>query len=230
MTAGLIKVCGVRTIESALAASRAGSDFLGFVFVPTSPRYVSPELAADIVLEVKQACYEDGLSTPYCVGLFVDAGEKLLAEAAPFLSHFQFHGHEDAERIDDMRAEFGVEIIKAIGVNSVADIERTKDLAAAADMLLLDAVAPKAADRPGGHGVPFDWSILAQYKFETPFLLAGGLTAGNVGAAVSAGRSASGFAGVDVSSGVESSPGTKDIEKIRDFIAAARAALQSGEQ
>lgn len=222
MTGRLVKICGLRTADDAIAAARAGADFIGFVFVPKSPRYVAPDLANEIVLETKQTCADEGLGVPKFVGLFIDAGEKLLAETAPFLTHFQFHGHEDADRIADMRAEFGVEIIKAIGVGEAADFDGVDALAAAADLLLFDARPPKGAILPGGNGVSFDWALTRSYRSETPFLLAGGLKAATVEAAIRATNGHTAFAGVDVSSGVEVRPGEKDPALIAQFIRAAK--------
>jgi phosphoribosylanthranilate isomerase len=218
----LIKICGLKTIDDALAASNAGADMLGFVFVPRSPRAISADAADEIVFEVKEDAERAGRPAPAFVGLFVDAGEKLIAEAAPFLTHLQFHGHEDAERIAELRAEFGAPVIKAIGVGEAADLGGCAAFAEAADYLLFDARPPKGADRPGGHGAPFDWSHLSLYREATPFLLAGGLDAANVAAAIAAARGNGAFAGVDVSSGVELRPGVKDPDRIEAFIAAAR--------
>lgn len=222
MAPPLVKICGLRDAETALAAARAGADFIGFVFVPKSPRYVAPDFANEIVLETKELCEDLGLGVPRFVGLFIDAGEKLLAEAAPFLTHFQFHGHEDAERIADVRAEFGVELIKALGVADAADLDAAGAFAEAADMLLFDARPPKGAVLPGGNGVAFDWSLLQRYQGETPFLLAGGLKPETVADAIRAMAGHTAFAGVDVSSGVETRPGEKDPQLITDFIRAAR--------
>lgn len=222
MTPPLVKICGLRNAETALAAAGAGADFIGFVFVPKSPRYVAPDLAHEIVLETKELCEDKGLEAPRFTGLFVDAGEKLLAETAPFLTHFQFHGHEDAERIAELRAEFGVEIIKAIGVGEAADLEAAGAFAEAADILLFDARPPKGAVLPGGNGVTFDWSLLRRYQGETPFLLAGGLRPETVADAILAMAGHTAFAGVDVSSGVETQPGEKDPRLIKAFIAAAK--------
>ncbi len=222
MAPPLVKICGLRDAETALAAARAGADFIGFVFVAKSPRFLEPDLANEIVLEAKEYCEDEGLGVPRFTGLFVDAGEKLLAETAPFLTHFQFHGHEDAERIADMRAEFGVEVIKAVGVGVEADFAGVDALAAAADILLFDARPPKGAALPGGNGVAFNWSLLQRYRGETPFLLAGGLNSGTVAAAIRAMGGHTAFAGVDVSSGVETKPGAKDAGLIEAFIRAAK--------
>ncbi len=225
MATSLVKICGVKTVDQALCAARAGADLIGFVFVAKSPRSVAPDLANDIVTEVKQLSYEEGFALPKFCGLFVDAGEKLLGEAAPFLSHFQFHGHEDAERINEIRDEFGVELIKAVGVAGADDFDGVGALAEAADLLLFDARPPKGASLPGGNGEAFDWSLLKRYQGETPFLLAGGLTPQSVGSAISAAKSHTAFGGVDVSSGVEVRPGDKDKALIEAFIKAAKAAF-----
>lgn len=225
MANGLVKICGVRTAGQALAAARAGADFVGFVFVAKSPRWVAPDDANDIVTEIKQRSYDEGFALPKLCGLFVDAGEKLLGEAAPFLTHFQFHGHEDAGRINEIRSEFGLEIIKAVGVAESADFDGVDALAAAADLLIFDSKPPKGASLPGGNGAPFDWSVLKTYRGETPFLVAGGLDPGNVGKAIKAAKGHTAFAGVDVSSGVEVKPGEKDGALIEAFIKKAKSAF-----
>lgn len=225
MANGLIKICGVKTIDQALAAARAGADFVGFVFVPKSPRAIVADRANDIVTEVKQLSYDEGFECPKFCGLFVDAGEKLLGEAAPFLTHFQFHGHEDAERINEIRGEFGLDIIKAIGIAEASDFDSVDMLAEAADLLIFDAKPPKGAPLSGGNGASFDWSLLERYRGETPFLLAGGLRPETVAAAVTAAKCQPAFIGVDVSSGVEVRPGEKDEKLIEAFIRAAKAAF-----
>jgi phosphoribosylanthranilate isomerase len=219
-----VKICGLRGPDAAIAAARAGADLLGFVFFSKSPRAIAVEAAGEVVTEIKRIADGEGFGVPDFVGLFVDAGEKALAEAAPFLTHFQLHGHEDAERVAAIRAEFGLEVIKAVGVAPGAEIAVPADLAAAADVILLDARPPKGAVRPGGHGATFDWSRLRSYRHETPFMVAGGLTPENVAAAIAAAGGMPAFAGVDVSSGVESKPGLKDAALIARFVAAARAA------
>jgi phosphoribosylanthranilate isomerase len=221
----LIKICGVTTEEIAVEAATLGAGMIGFVFFPKSPRFIDAEGAERIVTTVKWASEERGVAPPQFAGLFVDGGEKALAEAAPFLSHFQFHGHESPERCAAMGAEFGVDVIKAIAVGGPADIAAAAEFAEAADMLLFDGRAPKGAERPGGNAVAFDWKLVKAYAGETPFLLAGGLDAGSVAAAINAAKGSPAFVGVDVSSGVESAPGEKDAAKIAAFIAAAQKAF-----
>ncbi len=220
----LIKICGVKTSEIAIDAAAAGASLLGFVFFKKSPRFIEPAAAEAIVTDVKQASYDMGFEVPGFVGLYVDGGESALAESAPFLSHFQFHGHESPERCASIRGEFGIEVIKAIPVSGPEDVAAVSEFAEAADMLLFDGRAPKGAERPGGNGEPFDWAALKGYAHETPFLVAGGLTPQTVAAAVAGVKNINGFTGVDVSSGVESRPGVKDAALIAAFIKAAKGA------
>lgn len=219
-----VKICGVASIDTALAAARAGADYLGFVFFRKSPRFISTEAAEEIVVELKQASFEEGFELPKLVGLFVDAGEKELSEAAPFLTHFQFHGHETPERAEELGLEFAVDVIKAIPVSGAADLSLAKEFAETADMLLFDAKPPPGAARPGGHGVAFDWSLLGDYDGATPYLLAGGLTADNVHDAIAAQKNCAAFLGVDVSSGVEQAPGKKDSALVEAFVSKAKSA------
>ncbi|MEZ5896309.1 MAG: phosphoribosylanthranilate isomerase [Parvularculaceae bacterium] len=222
----LVKICGVKTVETALAAARMGADMIGFVFYAKSPRYLAPEIAGDIALEVREVSYAEDFTPPRFVGLYVDAGEKLLAETAPFLSLFQFHGHEDAERIKSVQDEFGMDIIRAVGVADEADVERAAEFAEVADMLLFDAKPLKGSDRNGGNGLVFDWGALGNYRQATPFLLAGGLNSQNVREAIVTLAKMSSFIGVDVSSGIEIDPGVKHPAGIEAFIKSARNAYQ----
>ncbi|WDI32919.1 phosphoribosylanthranilate isomerase [Hyphococcus flavus] len=222
MSDPLVKICGVKDAETAIGAARAGADFLGFVFFRKSPRFVSAEAAEEIILDLKQASFDEGFAMPRLVGLFVDTGEKELSVAAPLLSHFQFHGHESAERCEELGAEFGVEVIRAIPVTGPDDVAAAKEFAEAADILLFDAKPPPGAVRPGGYGASFDWSALASYDGETPYLLAGGLAPENVADAIASQKDRPAFLGVDVSSGVESAPGVKDAERVKAFLAAAK--------
>ena len=222
MSTPSVKICGVSSVDSGIAAMRAGADLLGFVFFRKSPRYITPEAAEELILELKQLSFEEGFALPKLVGLFVDAGEKEFSESAPFLTHFQFHGHESPERCEEMGREFAVEVIKAIPVSESGDIAKAEEFSEAADMLLFDAKPPPGAARPGGHGVVFDWSLIDAYRGETPYLLAGGITETNVAVAIAAQKSAA-FFGVDVSSGVETSPGKKDRQLIESFVSTAKS-------
>lgn len=210
-----IKICGVRTFKAALAAENAGADMLGFVFFAKSPRHIAPAAAKRIAARLPGAAF------PKLVGLYVDPDDAAIEKAAPFLDWVQLHGSETPERVAEIRARFSLPVMKALGVSSAADVRAA--LAYAADRILFDARPPKGAQRPGGHGAAFDWSILAAWRGETPFMLSGGLTPETVRKAISAARAVPGFAGVDVSSGVEHAPGEKDPARIAAFIRAARA-------
>lgn len=218
MTAVAVKICGIKDSKTAVAAARAGADYLGFIFFRKSPRFIGADQAEDMTMALKEASFEEGFALPKLVGLFVDAGEKEIAEAAPFLTHFQFHGHESPERVEELGLEFAVDVIKAVPVGEKGDVALADEYAEAADMLLFDAKPPPGAGRPGGHGIAYDWSMISAYQGETPYLLAGGLTPDNVADAVATQKKSDVFQGVDVSSGVETAPGVKDLAAVSAFI------------
>jgi phosphoribosylanthranilate isomerase len=208
-----IKICGITSEEAMEAAVEAGADYVGLVFFPPSPRSLAPARAAELV----EFLPEDIVR----VGLFVDADDawldQVLAEVR--LDLLQFHGQETPERIEAVRLEYGLPVMKSLGVSTPDDLARVEPYLAAADHLLFDAKPPKGAILPGGNAVAFDWSILAGRDFALPWMLAGGLDAGNVGEALRI----TGAPAVDVSSGVESAPGVKDPARIHAFVAAVRA-------
>lgn len=211
----VIKICGLSDEEGVDAALDAGADLLGFVFFPKSPRHVALDRAVELA---RRARGKAGL-----VALTVDAGDAMLMEIARGLRPdlLQLHGRETAERVAAIRGLTGIRVMKATGVAEAADLAAL--LAYEADQLLLDAKPPRNAMRPGGNGVAFDWSILAGFSSETPWLLSGGLNPDNVAEAIWA----TAAPGVDVSSGVESSPGRKDPALIQAFVQAARHAERS---
>lgn len=222
MSGPQVKICGVKDLNAALAAARSGADYLGFVFFRKSPRFILPEKAEEVILDLKEASFEEGFALPKLVGLFVDAGEKELSEAPTLLTHFQFHGHESPERCKELGDEFAVEIIKALPVSVADDVLKATEFEGATDIILFDAKPPPGAGRPGGHGVSFDWTAISSYTGETPFMLAGGLSPDNVADAVASQKDHAGFLGVDVSSGVETAPGTKSADLITSFVSAAK--------
>jgi phosphoribosylanthranilate isomerase len=207
-----VKICGVNTPEALAAAAEAGADFAGFVFFPPSPRAVTPAQAG--------ALSRGLLGGPRRVGLFVDPDDDALAAtlAAVPLDVIQLHGAETPARVAAVRARFGVPVMKAIGIGDAADVATIPGFAAVSDRLLLDAKPAPGAALPGGNAHPFEWGLLAGVTVGRPWLLAGGLTPGNVARAITA----AGAPGVDVSSGVEVARGVKDAGLIRDFVAAAR--------
>jgi phosphoribosylanthranilate isomerase len=211
------KICGLSTEEAVAAASDGGAAYLGFVFYSPSPRAVTPQRAARLCAGVPA-----GIAR---VGLFVDADDRVIEAAltAAPLDILQFHGGETPERVAAARQRFGRPVMKAVaiaGFEDVLDAARYEDVA---DLLLFDAKPPHRPDAlPGGNGLAFDWALIAGRPWRTLWMLSGGLTAELLPGAVRI----SGAGAVDVSSGVESRPGVKDLDKIRAFLAAA-STLQS---
>jgi phosphoribosylanthranilate isomerase len=209
-----VKICGLNA-ESALdAALDAGADMVGFVFFPPSPRHIALAQARMLGERVRGRARK--------VALTVDADDATFDAVVEALrpDMLQLHGREPPARVAALKKRFGLPVMKAIAVAAKADLAAVSAYAAVADRLLFDARAPRAATRPGGLGKPFDWTLLENLDRGVPFLLSGGLDAGNVGEALRITRAP----GVDVSSGVESAPGQKDPDKIRAFVRAARAA------
>jgi phosphoribosylanthranilate isomerase len=212
-----VKICGLSDEEGVDAALDAGADFVGFVFFPRSPRNVTPERAAQLARRAR--------GRARVVAVSVDADDALLAEIAEMLTPdlLQLHGGETPERTIAIRALTQRPVMKVVGIGAPADLDIAASYSAA-DRLLFDTRPPAQATRPGGHGMAFDRAILHGFACPQPWLLAGGLTPGNVVAALQA----SGAPGVDVSSGVESAPGKKNPDLIRAFVAAVRAFDQPG--
>ncbi len=205
-----VKVCGLTTEAQVEAAAAAGAAYLGLVFFARSPRAVTPARARELALAAPV-----GLAK---VGLVVDASDAELdavLEVVP-LDLIQLHGHETPARVAEVRARWGLPVMKALGVASPADLDACAAYAGVTDQLLLDAKAPPGAALPGGNGRTFDWSLLAGRLPRTPWMLAGGLTPANVAEAVRL----TGARQVDVSSGVESAPGVKDEALVRAFLRA----------
>lgn len=214
--AALVKICGLKTSEALEAALEGGTDFVGFVFYPPSPRNVTPAEARPLA---DMARGRAGI-----VALMVDPSDALIedvvAAIAPDL--LQLHGAETAARVAEVKRRFGVPVMKAIKVETARDAEAALEYADVADRVLFDAKAPKglAGALPGGNGLAFDWRALEPVQGKLEFMLSGGLTVETVATAA---RLTKAWA-VDVSSGVESSPGVKDLGLIAAFLAAAKAA------
>ena len=209
----LVKICGLSTRETLEVALDAGADMVGFVFFPPSPRHLALEIARDLGKQAKRRAIK--------VALTVDADDSTLSNIVETLQPdiLQLHGKETVARLRDIKQKFGIEVMKAIAMESAADLASLPGYAAVADRILFDARPPKGATRPGGLGAVFDWHLLENLDLKLPFLVSGGLTAENVAQAIRVTRAG----GVDVSSGVEREPGVKDGEMIRAFIRAARA-------
>jgi phosphoribosylanthranilate isomerase len=210
----LVKICGLTTPPALDAALAAGADMVGFVFFPPSPRNVGYEAARALARQVRGRAQK--------VALTVDASDEQLSAIVDALmpDMLQLHGKETPDRVVAVRTRFGLPVMKALPIAERADLAPIRLYDNVADRLIFDARAPLEATRPGGLGKSFDWRLLESLETGVPFMLSGGLVAGNVAEALRITRAP----GVDVSSGVERAPGEKDPDKIRAFIAAARDA------
>jgi len=206
-----VKICGLTEAAHVDAAAQAGATYVGLVFFPRSPRHLPLPQAAALALMVPMGIAK--------VALVVDADDAALdaiVQAVP-LDMLQLHGHESPARVAEIRARFGLPVMKAVGIAEEADLAAIAGYAQVADQILIDAKPPKDAALPGGNGLAFDWRLIAGREWERPWMLAGGLTPANVAEAIRL----TGARQVDVSSGVESAPGIKDPAAIAAFIAAA---------
>jgi phosphoribosylanthranilate isomerase len=213
MPTAAIKICGISTPESLEAAIRARAAHAGFVFFPRSPRNVTPAEAAVLSQRAQGRIGR--------VGLFVDADDAAIAEAVASarLDTLQLHGSETPERAAQLRTRFGIPVWKALSVATAEDAARASTYAGAVDLVLFDAKTPKGT-LPGGMGLSFDWKLVANWKGPVAWGLAGGLNPENVAEAIRL----TGTPLVDTSSGVESAPGIKDLNRIEAFARAVRSA------
>ena len=209
------KICGLSTPEAVRAAVAGGASHIGFVFFPKSPRNIAPDAAARLAPPARAKNVK-------IVALAVDPSDNevdaIVAGLSPDL--IQLHGKETPARVRDIGQRSGRGIIKVLPVSEASDLAPATAYEPLVEHLMFDAKPPKDAERPGGLGEPFDWTLLAGRRFARPWLLAGGLDAWNVAGAIAA----SGAPLVDVSSGVERGPGLKDPALITAFLDAVRRA------
>ncbi|NEY90935.1 phosphoribosylanthranilate isomerase [Tabrizicola oligotrophica] len=206
-----VKICGLKTEADVAAVAATGAAYMGLVFFAKSPRHLSIEQARRLALVAPV-----GLAK---VALTVNADDATLdaiTEAMP-LDMLQLHGHESPDRVAEVRARYGLPVMKAVGVADEGDLAAVFDYSLVADQILVDAKPPKNAALPGGNGLSFDWRLVAQRRWLRPWMLAGGLTPENVAEAIRLTNARQ----VDVSSGVESAPGVKDAGRIAAFVKAA---------
>jgi phosphoribosylanthranilate isomerase len=206
-----VKICGLTESADVPAAIAAGARYVGFVFFPRSPRNLEIEDAAFMAAAVPEGICK--------VALVVDPDDALLDRITRdvAIDMLQLHGSETPARVAEIKARYGLPVMKAVGVASAEDLPKLDAYSKCADQLLVDAKPAAGADLPGGNGIAFDWRLIAGRRWPVPWMLAGGLTPENVGEAMRL----TGARQVDVSSGVESAPGVKDAEKIRAFCEAA---------
>ncbi|WP_111734392.1 phosphoribosylanthranilate isomerase [Roseovarius amoyensis] len=209
-----VKICGLTDPADIPAAIVAGAAYLGFVSFPKSPRHLELEEMAALTLSVPEGIAK--------VALTVDADDALLdaITGTAAIDILQLHGHESPTRVREVKARYGLSVMKVIGIAGPEDLTQIDFYARVADQLLIDAKPPQGADRPGGNAQAFDWALLSGRRWPVPWMLAGGLTPENVATAIRT----TGARQVDVSSGVESAPGIKDANLIRAFIEAAHGA------
>jgi phosphoribosylanthranilate isomerase len=211
-----VKICGLKTEAALEAALAGGADYVGLVFFPPSPRYLTPEAAKPLAAQAR--------GRARIVALMVDPDDALieavLASVDPDL--LQLHGNESPERVAEVRRRWAKPVMKAVKVETAQDAEAALRYSGIADLILFDARPPKGSLLPGGNGAPFDWRALSTVKDKVAYMLSGGLTPHTVAEAIRV----TGAAIVDVSSGVEVQPGEKDFELIRGFLAAAKGAAK----
>jgi phosphoribosylanthranilate isomerase len=212
----LVKICGLKTPDALDAALEAGTDLVGFVFFPPSPRHVDPAAAPQLAARAQGRAGKVALTVDGDDALF----DAVIEAVRPDI--LQLHGSESPDRVAALKRRYGVPVMKAIAVEEPADLRRIPAYAAVADRLIFDARPPREATRPGGLGKAFDWHLLENLDTGIPFMLSGGLDCANIAEALRLTRAP----GVDVSSGVERAPGEKDPDKIRQFIRAARRAAE----
>ena len=208
-----VKICGLRTTDHVAVAADAGAAYIGLVFFPKSPRHVTLSEARQLALSAPV-----GRAKVALVVNPTDAAlEAMLAEVP--IDILPLQGAETPDRVAEIRDRTGLPVMKAVGSADAEDVEAIDRYASVADQLLIDAKPPRNATLPGGNGLAFDWRLLQGRRWPVPWMLAGGLTSDNVAEAIAL----TGAQQVDVSSGVEQTPGMKDPERIRAFISAAMA-------
>lgn len=208
-----VKICGLREPAHVTVAAEAGAAYIGLNFFSRSPRSVDIATAVQLALAAPPGLVK--------VALVVDAGDAELdaiVGAVP-VDMLQLHGREPPSRVAEVKARYGLPVMKAVGLASREDLAQIDAHQAVADQILVDAKPPKDAPLPGGNGLAFDWTLMLGRVWRRPWMLAGGLVAENVAQAIRATNARQ----VDVSSGVETAPGVKDAAMIRAFVAAARA-------
>lgn len=209
-----IKICGLKTDEAVTAALDGGATHIGFIFFPKSPRNIDPAEAG----RLRKAA----AGRAQAVAVTVDADDATLDEIVNAMNPdmLQLHGHENVARIAEVKARYGLPVIKAFALRDRSDLDQIQPYMGVADSFLFDAKPPKGSELPGGNGVSFDWQVLSALDGQVHYMLSGGLNTGNIAQALEATNAH----GIDISSGVESAPGVKDVSLIKEFFQVVRAA------
>jgi phosphoribosylanthranilate isomerase len=212
-----LKICGLRTEEALAAALAGGASHVGFIFFPKSPRNIEPAEAGRL------RRLADGKAKAVAVTVDADdaALDGIVNAVAPDV--LQLHGSESPARVTELKARYGLPVMKALSIRERSDLDQVADYAGIADRLLFDAKPPKGAELPGGNGMAFDWRLLSGVDPAIPYMLSGGLNASNIAEALAIARPS----GIDISSGVESAPGVKDVRLIEAFFRAVAGARKN---
>ena len=208
-----VKICGLATVDDVRACADAGANYMGLVFFEKSPRNITIPAARELALVAPM-----GLAKVALVVNPNDAELDAITATVP-LDMLQLHGRETPERVAEVKARYGLPVMKAVGIADGDDLPKLESYFGVADQILVDAKPPKGGELPGGNGLSFDWRLIAGRRWPCPWMLAGGLTAENVAEAVKM----TGAKQVDVSSGVEDAPGLKNAELIQKFVQSSRS-------
>ena len=208
-----VKICGLATVDDVRACADAGANYMGLVFFQKSPRNITLPAARELALAAPL-----GLAKVALVVNPSDAELDAITGTVP-LDMLQLHGGETPERVAEVKARYGLPVMKAVGIADGDDLPKLESYFGVADQILVDAKPPKGGELPGGNGLSFDWRLIAGRRWPCPWMLAGGLTPENVAEAVKM----TGAKQVDVSSGVEDAPGQKNAELIQKFVQSSRA-------
>ena len=208
-----VKICGLATVDDVRACADAGANYMGLVFFEKSPRNITIPAARELALAAPM-----GLAKVALVVNPSDAELDAITATVP-LDMLQLHGREKPERVAEVKARYGLPVMKAVGIADGDDLPKLESYFGVADQILVDAKPPKGGELPGGNGLSFDWRLIAGRRWPCPWMLAGGLTTENVAEAVTM----TGAKQVDVSSGVEDAPGQKNAELIQKFVQSSRA-------
>ena len=208
-----VKICGLATVDDVRACADAGANYMGLVFFEKSPRNITIPAARELALAAPL-----GLAKVALVVNPSDAELDAITGTVP-LDMLQLHGRETPERVAEVKARYGLPVMKAVGIADGDDLPKLESYFGVADQILVDAKPPKGGELPGGNGLSFDWRLIAGRRWPCPWMLAGGLTPENVAEAVKM----TGAKQVDVSSGVEDAPGLKNAELIQKFVQSSRS-------
>ena len=208
-----VKICGLATVDDVRACADAGANYMGLVFFEKSPRNITIPAARELALAAPL-----GLAKVALVVNPSDAELDAITGSVP-LDMLQLHGRETPERVAEVKARYGLPVMKAVGIADGDDLPKLESYFGVADQILVDAKPPKGGELPGGNGLSFDWRLIAGRRWPCPWMLAGGLTPENVAEAVKM----TGAKQVDVSSGVEDAPGLKNAKLIQKFVQSSRA-------